>query len=87
MAVTGLSNRDESTFSHVTLLGTNGESLQKVLLNSSSSFWSGEELVGHMDSVPRMSFSVRLSGKDGKGNELDRVSTEMVEPVHVQILV
>ncbi|XP_072550642.1 von Willebrand factor A domain-containing protein 7 [Salminus brasiliensis] len=87
VAVTGLSSSAEATFSHVTLLGTNGESLQKILLNSSSSSWSSEELVGHLDSIPRMPFSVRLSGKDGKGKELERVSSEAVQPTHVQILV
>ncbi|KAL7879064.1 hypothetical protein AOLI_G00100380 [Acnodon oligacanthus] len=85
VAITGLPSSDEATFSHVTLLGTNGESLQKVLLNSSS--WSGEELVGRMDSVPRIPFSIRLSGQDEKGKELDRVSAETVQPTHVQILV
>lgn len=87
VAVTGLSPNEEASFSHVTLLGPKGESLQKVLLNSSSSRWSGEELVGYMDSVPRMPFSLRLSGKDRKGNLLERVSTEMIQPTHVQIQV
>ncbi|XP_076849339.1 von Willebrand factor A domain-containing protein 7 isoform X3 [Brachyhypopomus gauderio] len=87
VAVIGMSRSDDVTFSHVTLLGTNGQSLQQVLLNSSSSIWSGEELVGRVDSVPRIPFSVRLSGKDGKGNDLERVSTETVQPTHVQILV
>ncbi|XP_051512664.1 von Willebrand factor A domain-containing protein 7-like isoform X2 [Myxocyprinus asiaticus] len=87
VAVTGLSPNEEALFSHVTLLGPNGESMQKVLLNSSSSHWSGKELVGHMDSVPRMPFSLRLSGKDGRGNLLERVSSEMIQPTHVQIQV
>ncbi|XP_015461758.3 von Willebrand factor A domain-containing protein 7 [Astyanax mexicanus] len=87
VSVTGLSWNDEATFSHVTLLSTNGESLQKILLNSSSSSGSSEELVGHINSIPRMPFSMRLSGRDGKGNELERVSSEMVQPTHVQILV
>ncbi|KAL0168945.1 hypothetical protein M9458_037167, partial [Cirrhinus mrigala] len=80
VAVTGLSPNEGVSFSHVTLL-------QKVLLNSSSSHWSGEELVGYMDSVPRMPFSLRLSGKDRRGNLLERVSTEMIQPTHVQIQV
>ncbi|KAK1785333.1 hypothetical protein P4O66_018719, partial [Electrophorus voltai] len=87
VAVIGLSSTDDATFSHVTLLGTSGQSLQKVLLNSSSSTWSGEELVGRIDSVPRLPFSVCLSGKDGKGNKLERVSAETVQPTHVQILI
>ncbi|KAI4896696.1 hypothetical protein NFI96_016086 [Prochilodus magdalenae] len=85
VVITGLTSSDEASFSHVTLLGTTGESLQKILLNSSG--LSGEELVGHMDSVPRMPFSVCLSGTDGKGNELERVSSETVQPTHVQIQV
>ncbi|CAM4577668.1 unnamed protein product [Leuciscus chuanchicus] len=87
VAVTGLSPNEEASFSHVTLLGPKGESLQKVLLNSSSSYWSGEELVGYMDSVPRMPFTMRLSGKDGRGNLLERVSTEMIQPTNVQLQV
>ncbi|XP_067275622.1 von Willebrand factor A domain-containing protein 7 [Pseudorasbora parva] len=86
VAVTGLSPNEEASFSHVTLLGPKGESLQKILLNSSS-HWSGEELVGYMDSVPRIPFTMRLSGKDGRGNQLERVSTEMIQPTHVQIQV
>lgn len=87
VAVTGLSPGEEASFSHMTLLGPKGESLQKVLLNSSSSHWSGDELVGYLDSVPRMPFTMRLSGKDGRGNLLERVSTEMIQPTHVQIQV
>ncbi|XP_051580418.1 von Willebrand factor A domain-containing protein 7-like [Myxocyprinus asiaticus] len=87
VVVTGISPSEDASFSHVALLGPKGESLQKVLLNSSSSHWSEEELVGHMDTVPRMPFSFRLSGKDGRGNLLERVSTEMIQPTHVQIQV
>ncbi|XP_052438590.1 von Willebrand factor A domain-containing protein 7 [Carassius gibelio] len=87
VAVTGMSPNEEASFSHVTLLGPNGESLQKVLLNSTSSHLSEEELVGYMDSVPRMPFSMRLSGNDRWGNLLERVSTEMIQPTHVQIQV
>ncbi|XP_043119942.1 von Willebrand factor A domain-containing protein 7 [Puntigrus tetrazona] len=87
VAVTGISPNEEASFSHMTLLGPNGESLQKVWLNSTSSHWSEEELVGYMDSVPRMPFSMRLSGKDKRGNLLERVSTEMIQPTHVQIQV
>ncbi|XP_066524844.1 uncharacterized protein [Hoplias malabaricus] len=87
LAVTGLSSRDEATFSHVTLLVNNGESLNKVLRYSSSSGRFGGELVGHIDSVPRTPFSLRLSGEDGKRNRFERVSAEVVQPAHVQILV
>ncbi|KAA0714551.1 von Willebrand factor A domain-containing protein 7 [Triplophysa tibetana] len=87
VAVTGLSPNKDASFSHVTLLGSSGESLLKVLLNSSSSHWSEEELVGHMVSVPIMPFSLRLSGTDGRGNLLERVSSEMIQPTHVQIQV
>lgn len=87
VTVTGLATIDDSTFSHVTLLGSSGESFQKVLLNSSTPHWSGEELVGYIESVPRMPFSVHLCGKDRMGNELERVSTEMVQPTHVHIMV
>ncbi|XP_028855507.1 LOW QUALITY PROTEIN: von Willebrand factor A domain-containing protein 7-like [Denticeps clupeoides] len=88
LAVTGLSPYEEPTFSHVTLLGATGVSLQSVLLNSSSSWWSSEEeLVGRISAVPREPFSLRLSGADGKGNRLERVSTEMIQPTHVQIQV
>ncbi|KAG9342176.1 hypothetical protein JZ751_017176 [Albula glossodonta] len=78
---------NEVSFSHVTLLGANGESLLEVPMNSSSSLSSGAELVGRMVSVPREPFCVRLSGKDRKGNSLERVSTEMIQPTHVQIQV
>lgn len=87
VAVTGLSTNDEATFSHVTLLKSNGESFQKVLLNSSTSNWSGKELIGFIESVPRKPFSVCLCGKDRRGNELERASTEMVQPTHVHIMV
>ncbi|CAB1348151.1 unnamed protein product, partial [Coregonus sp. 'balchen'] len=85
LAVTGLSPNEEVSFSHVTLLGANGESLQKVWLNSSSSSSSsGEELVGWMASVPRVPFCVRLSGRDRGGNRLERVSTEMIQPTDIK---
>ena len=96
LTVKGLAPDEEAYFSHVTLLGANGESLQKVGLNSSSSSssslsghssYAGEELVGVVDLVPRVPFCVRLSGRDGSGNKLERVSTEMIEPTHVQIQV
>ena len=85
LVVTGILPNEEVFFSHVTLLGANGESLQLISLNSSSAF--GEELVGRMDSVPREPFCVRLSGRDRNGNELQRISTEMIQPTHVQIQV
>ncbi|KAM4628348.1 von Willebrand factor A domain-containing protein 7 isoform 2-T2 [Polymixia lowei] len=90
LAVMGLAPNEDASFSHVTLLGANGESLQQVWLNSSSpssSSYTGEELVGLVDSVPRVPFCVRLSGQDRRGNKLERVSTEMIQPTHVQIQV
>lgn len=89
LAVTGLASDDEASFSHATLLGAEGESLQQVKLNSSSasSFYYLEELVGLVDSVPRVPFCVKLTGQDSSGNKLERVSTEMVQPTHVQVQV
>ncbi|TRY93853.1 hypothetical protein DNTS_023771, partial [Danionella cerebrum] len=87
VAVTGVSPSVGVSFTHVTLLGYKGESLQNVQLNSSSSHWSGEELLGYMDSVPRIPFSLRLLGRDKNGNLVERVSSEMVQPTHVQIQV
>ncbi|KAM9853613.1 LOW QUALITY PROTEIN: von Willebrand factor A domain-containing protein 7 [Aulostomus maculatus] len=93
LAVTGLAPGDEASFSHVTLLGAEGQSLQQVLLNSSSSSssssssYSAEELVGWVESVPRVPFCVQLTGRDRRGNRLERVSTETVQPTHVQIQV
>lgn len=86
--MTGLPPDEEASFSHVTLLGADGESLQWVKLNSSSSSsYSVEELVGWVDSIPRVPFCVRLTGQDSRGNKLERVSTEMVQPTHIQIQV
>uniref|UniRef100_A0AAX7V698 von Willebrand factor A domain containing 7 n=1 Tax=Astatotilapia calliptera TaxID=8154 RepID=A0AAX7V698_ASTCA len=88
VAVTGLGSDEEASFSHATLLGAEGESLQQVKLNSSSSsIYSLEELVGLVDPFPRVPFCIRLSGEDSRGNKLERVSTEMVEPTHIQIQV
>ncbi|XP_051934053.1 von Willebrand factor A domain-containing protein 7 [Hippocampus zosterae] len=92
LAVTGLSPYDkEVSFSHVTLLGAEGESLKKVLLNSSSSSvlssYATVDLIGWVDSIPRAPFCVRLTGRDGGGNKLERVATEMVQPTRVQIQV
>ncbi|XP_049582169.1 von Willebrand factor A domain-containing protein 7 isoform X1 [Syngnathus scovelli] len=93
LAVTGLSPHDEEvSFSHVTLLGAEGENLKKVLLNSSSSpsvssSYTAVDLIGWVDSIPRAPFSVRLTGRDGRGNKLERVATEMVQPTRVQIQV
>ncbi|KAK5904480.1 hypothetical protein CesoFtcFv8_006038 [Champsocephalus esox] len=91
LVVMGLAPDEEAYFSHVTLLGADGESLQQVKLNpsssSSSSSYSVEELVGWVDSVPRAPFCVRLTGRDSRGNKLERVSTERVQPTHVQIQV
>ena len=88
LAVTGLAS-DKVSFSHATLLGAEGESLHQVKLNSSSSspFHALEELVGLVVSVPTVPFCVRLTGQDSRGNKLERVSTEMVQPTHVQIQV
>ncbi|KAL4647360.1 von Willebrand factor A domain-containing protein 7-like [Arapaima gigas] len=85
LSVTGLSPHEDVSFTHVTFLGVNGESLLEVPLNSSSSSASGEELIGRMESVPREPFSVRLSGRDGLGGPLERVSTEIIQPTFVQI--
>ncbi|KAJ3591363.1 hypothetical protein NHX12_009308 [Muraenolepis orangiensis] len=60
LTVKGLAPDVEASFSHVTLLGAHGESLQK-------------ELVGVVDRVPRVPFCVRLSGRDGSGDKLERV--------------
>lgn len=88
LAVTGLAPDEEVSFSYVTLLGADGEHLQQVKLNSSAlSTYSVEELVGWVDAVPRVPFCVRLTGQDSRGNRLERVSTEMVHPTHVQIQV
>ncbi|XP_034023845.1 von Willebrand factor A domain-containing protein 7 [Thalassophryne amazonica] len=88
LAVTGLAPDQEASFSHVTLIGASGESLIQVVLNSSSSPLSSvEEWVGWMESVPRVPFFVRLSGRDSRGNKLERVSMEMVQPTYVQIQV
>ncbi|XP_038548790.1 von Willebrand factor A domain-containing protein 7 isoform X2 [Micropterus salmoides] len=89
VAVTGLAPEEEVSFSHLTLLGGDGEIIQLVKLNSSSSSssYSVEELVGWVDSVPRVSFYARLTGQDSRGNKLERVSTEMVQPTHVEIQV
>ncbi|XP_029027336.1 von Willebrand factor A domain-containing protein 7 [Betta splendens] len=85
LAVTGLPPDETASFSHVTLVGAEGDEIRRVWLNASSSFGSVEELVGWLDSVPRVPFCIRLTGKDGSGNRLERVSTEMVQPTHVQI--
>lgn len=88
LAVTGLSPAQKASFSHVTLVGADGEGLQEVSLNSTSSWWSSEqELVGRIEAVPRQPFCVHLFGRDGHGNTLERVSSEMIEPTHVQIQV
>ncbi|KAM7399629.1 hypothetical protein PAMP_018882 [Pampus punctatissimus] len=91
LALIGLAPDEEASFSHVTLLGAAGESLKQVWLNSSSSSSSPsssvEELVGWVDSIPRVPFCVRLTGQDSRANKLERVSTEMVQPTHVQIQV
>ncbi|XP_068601815.1 von Willebrand factor A domain-containing protein 7 [Brachionichthys hirsutus] len=89
LAVTGLTPGEKPSFSHMRLVGADGESLQQVKLNSSSSSSSHsvEELVGRVDSVPRVPFSVRLAGRDSSGNKLERVSSEVVQPTHVQIQV
>ncbi|XP_022616932.1 von Willebrand factor A domain-containing protein 7-like [Seriola dumerili] len=94
LAVTGLAPEDEASFTHVMLLGGQGETLQQVTLSSpssssssSSSSYSADELVGWLDSVPSVPFCVQLTGRDSRGNKLERVSTEMVQPTRVQIQV
>ncbi|XP_061576207.1 von Willebrand factor A domain-containing protein 7 isoform X2 [Cololabis saira] len=89
LAVTGLAPDEEVSFSHATLLGAEGQSLQQVTLNlsSSSSIHALDEVVGLVDSIPTVPFCVRLTGQDSRGNRLERVSTEMVHPTHVQIQV
>ncbi|XP_029372637.1 von Willebrand factor A domain-containing protein 7 [Echeneis naucrates] len=91
LAVTGLALKDDASFSHVTLLGAQGESLQQVKLvspsPSSPSSYSVDELVGQVESVPSVPFCVQLTGQDSRGNKLERVSTEMVQPTRVQIQV
>ncbi|KAM9733773.1 von Willebrand factor A domain-containing protein 7 isoform 2-T2 [Menidia menidia] len=89
LAVTGLASSKKVSFSHATLLGSEGESLLQVKLNKSSSspFHALEELVGLVDSVPTVPFCIQLTGQDSAGNKLERVSTEMVQPTHVQIQV
>ncbi|XP_072311351.1 von Willebrand factor A domain-containing protein 7 [Eucyclogobius newberryi] len=91
LAVTGLAPNAELSFSHVTFLGADGESVQQVELNSSSpspsSALSVAELVGWVRAVPREPFCVRLTGRDGGGAKVERVSGEMVQPTHVQIQV
>ncbi|XP_053176140.1 von Willebrand factor A domain-containing protein 7 [Scomber japonicus] len=90
VAVTGMAPGVEASL-NVTLLGTKGESLKRVLLNSSTSSsspsHSTRELVGWVDSVPEVPFSVKLTGQDSEESKLERVSTEMVQPTHVQIQV
>lgn len=88
LAVTGLSSSERASFSHVTLVGTGGEGLQNVLLNATSSLWMSKlELVGRIEAVPRQPFCVHLFGQDGHGNTLERVSSELIQPTHVQIQV
>ncbi|KAF6721633.1 von Willebrand factor A domain-containing protein 7 [Oryzias melastigma] len=89
MYVTSLDSDTEVSFSHVTLLGAKGERLQQVKLDisSSSSFQAWREVVGLVESVPTVPFCVQLSGRDSTGNEVERVSTEMVHPTHVKIQV
>ncbi|MEQ2167580.1 hypothetical protein GOODEAATRI_005490 [Goodea atripinnis] len=84
LAVTGQVTAQEGSF-HVTLLGAEGESLQQVKLNHSSSSPShgSEELVGFVDYVPMVPFSVRLTGLDSRGNTLERVSTEKIQPTRM----
>ncbi|XP_068172839.1 von Willebrand factor A domain-containing protein 7 isoform X2 [Antennarius striatus] len=89
LAVTGLAPDENASFSHATLVAADGESLQQVKLNSSSSSASQSvmELVGRVEFVPRVPFCVRLTGRDGIGDKLERVSSEVVQPTHVQIQV
>ncbi|CAJ1065812.1 von Willebrand factor A domain-containing protein 7 [Xyrichtys novacula] len=89
LAVTGLAPDEEVSFSHVMLTGAEGENIQQVKLNSSSSpsSYSVEELVGWVESVPRVPFKIRLVGQDSRGDKVERVSTEIIQPTRVQIQV
>ncbi|XP_074536049.1 von Willebrand factor A domain-containing protein 7 [Halichoeres trimaculatus] len=90
LAVTGLVPDGGMVFSHAVLLGADGETIQQVKLNCSSSPSSShsvEELVGWVESVPKVPFSIGLQGQDSRGNTLKRVSTERIQPSHVQIQV
>lgn len=89
LAVTGLDPDEKMSFSHATLLGAEGQSLRQVKLSpsSSSSFHSVEEVVGLVNSIPTAPFCIQLTCQDSRGNRLERVSTEMVHPTHVQIQV
>ncbi|XP_062408716.1 von Willebrand factor A domain-containing protein 7 [Sardina pilchardus] len=88
LTVTGLSPTHRPSFSHVTLIGAGGKGLQNVTLNSTSSSWSSEqELVGRIEAVPHTPFCVHLFGRDAHGSTVERVSSEMIQPTHVQIQV
>lgn len=97
LTVTDLAPKEDVSFSHVMLLGADGEMLQVIGLTSSSSSYSSsssslsptsvEELVGWVDPVPGVPFCVQLTGRDNTGNKFERVSTEMVHPTRVQIQV
>lgn len=90
LAVTGLGPQQNPSFSHATLLDAEGTSLQQVALTSSSpstSAYSALELVGRVESVPRVSFCIRLTGRDDAGNKLERVSMETIQPTHIEIQV
>ncbi|XP_054884330.1 von Willebrand factor A domain-containing protein 7 [Poeciliopsis prolifica] len=84
LTVTGQSQKGSF---YATLVGAEGESLQEVKLNQSSSAPAHdlEELVGFVDHVPAVPFSVQLAGLDSRGNKLQRVSTEKIQPTRVQI--
>ncbi|XP_054598867.1 von Willebrand factor A domain-containing protein 7 isoform X2 [Nothobranchius furzeri] len=86
LTVNGVTSAEQVSFDAM-LLGTEGQSLHQVKLDrsSSGSFSTLEELVGFVDSVPAVPFYVQLRGTDVRGNKLERASTEMVLPSHIQI--
>lgn len=84
LAVTGLSTDSAVTFSHVTLLGTNGESLERVTLNATD---TGGEFIGEVATLPSQPFSVKITGNDNKGNIIERASAELNHVAQVLIQV
>ncbi|KAK6469988.1 von Willebrand factor A domain-containing protein 7 isoform X1 [Huso huso] len=84
LAVTGLSTDSAVTFSHVTLLGANGESLERVTLNATD---TGGEFIGEVATLPSQPFSVKMTGNDNEGNIIERASAELNHVAQVLIQV
>ncbi|MBN3288404.1 VWA7 protein, partial [Polyodon spathula] len=84
LAVTGLSTDSAVTISHVTLLETNGESLERVTLNATA---TGGEFIGEVATLPSRPFSVKITGNDNKGNIIERASAELNHVAQVLIQV